>query len=288
MAHSYKFAIIRVAPDDVRDERINVGLVVFRDEGLDLRFAARLQKVRAISGILSLADIEAAGVALEKIDQLASRHGGDAARYDAIKRVGPFALSVLGEFSARDSEAYEQRVASIIRSYVDSEVPARVQRTKRSRLFTIVKKVFRDERILAKKDEDLDSHRIVPGLEIDEGLVADLALKNGAMHVVETVDAGASTESFKRTVADFGVSSLVLGRARMKFGPKTSTQLVYSASVEMESHVGPSLAAIENQGVKIFNWASDSDQLAFVSGLAQLAHPYEVASRRKFRPRLTS
>jgi hypothetical protein len=49
MAHCYKFAIVRLAPDTVRDERINVGAVVFSDDDLDVRVSRRLDKVRAIS-----------------------------------------------------------------------------------------------------------------------------------------------------------------------------------------------------------------------------------------------
>jgi len=264
-----------------------VGIVVFRDDELDVRFAARLQKVRAISGILSLADIESAGRTLKRIDELSRSHGSAVERHSAMQRIGPFSLSVLGEFSAHNEKDYEERVASIIQNYVDAEVPDRVRRTKRSRLITVMKKIFREERILAKKDEDLESHRIVPGLAIDDGMVADLALKNGAMHVVETVDATAGIEGLKRAIAEFGVSSLVLERSKMKFGPTTNTQLVYSASAAMESHVGPSLEAIQHQGVKVFNWASETDQLAFVTGLSQLAHPYEGPTR-KGRQRLTT
>ena len=49
MAPSYKFAVIRLAPDDGRDERLNVGIVVFNEASLDVRAPARLDKVKAIS-----------------------------------------------------------------------------------------------------------------------------------------------------------------------------------------------------------------------------------------------
>lgn len=290
MAHSFSFAIVRIAPDDVRDERINVGVVVFRDGRLDLRLAARIQKIRAISGILTLADIEGVGTAFSRIDELslALTDAPVEQRYLAISRVGPFALSSLGSFVAQDEDAYEARISYIIRSYVDTEVSQRAAKSKRSRLLTIVKKAFREERVLALNDEDLTSHRIVSEFTVDDGLVADLALKNGVMHVVETVDATSDVESLRKAVADFGVSSLVLERARMKFGDKTTTRLVYSASSQIEAHVAPSLEALENQGVCLINWADEAAQLAFVSELTQLANPREKATRRrKFATPLT-
>ena len=134
MAHSFNFAIVRIAPDDVRDERINVGVVVFRDGGLDLRLAARIQKIRAISGILTLADIDGAGTAFSQIDKLSHvlKEAPVEQRYSAISRVGPFSLSSLGSFVAKDEDAYEARISYIIRSYVDTEVSQRAAKSKRS------------------------------------------------------------------------------------------------------------------------------------------------------------
>jgi hypothetical protein len=49
MAPSYKFAIVRLSPNDARDERLNIGIVIFSDAGVDVRVARRIDKVRAMS-----------------------------------------------------------------------------------------------------------------------------------------------------------------------------------------------------------------------------------------------
>jgi hypothetical protein len=134
--------------------------------------------------------------------------------------------------------------------------------------------------VLAQKDEDLSSHRIIQSFELDDGLVADLVLRNGAMHVVETVEASGGEESIRKAVAEVGVAALVLERARMKFGEKeTKGRLVYSASPALERVARPSLEAAEHQGAQLVNWDSADDRAKFIHSLSMLATP--VPSKRK-------
>jgi hypothetical protein len=269
----YEFAIVRIAPDDARDERINIGLAIFQNDRLDLRISAKPQKIRAISGALSAASVHQAAALLEAIDA-ATRASGLVEvdhRYEALSRVGVLSLSSRGQFVAQDAAVYDARVASLIRNYVDPEVAPKELKEKRSRLLTKVKKSLRQERILALKDEGLDSHRVVPQLVIADGLVADLALKNSVMHVVETVDASHEGDSLGKVIGEVAVSSLVLQRATMNFGPDTKPRLVYAASAGIETHVAPSLEVVVKQGVRLFNWNSDNQQAAFLQVFASLA-----------------
>jgi hypothetical protein len=283
MAQAYRFAIVRLAPDEVRGERLNIALAVFTERGLDVRLGKSLDKVRAISAAVDRSTLR------ELLDGLAGhderlRSAGIAADSDrahAMERIGPLRISRLGTFSTEGSADYEMRVASILRTLVDAEpAPPRAKR-KSSRLLTQLKAEFRREHVLAKRDEDIGSHRIVAGYEIDEGLVADLVLKNGAMHVVETVDASDEDASTRRAVTDIAVSALVLERARMQFGKKTQSRLVYRASPAIEDLARPSLEAAEHQGAILTNWASADDRGKFVNLLSSLATPLEKGRRQK-------
>ena len=49
MAHTFKYAILTAIPDQRRGERVNIGLVVFLRDQLDIRFSD-LSKVAAIAG----------------------------------------------------------------------------------------------------------------------------------------------------------------------------------------------------------------------------------------------
>jgi hypothetical protein len=245
MAPCYKFAIIRLAPDDVRDERLNIGAIILKEDDVDIRLSRRLDKVRSISGAIEPAAIRELMANLKSLDGRLRGSGVEKEkRLEMLSRVGPISLSKFGTFLAAEPSEYEERVVSILKAMVDAEPARRTVREKRSKLLTQVKTTFRKERVLAKRDETIDSHRIVPCFELDEGLVADLVLKNGAYHVIETVDASGFEDSLRKAITDIGVAALVLERARMKFGDaETKARLVYSASSALENVAKPSLDA---------------------------------------------
>jgi hypothetical protein len=275
MAHCYKFAIVRLAPDETRDERINIGAVVMSETGLDVRISRRLERARALSAALDVGMLRDLIENLRGLDARLRDAGTDeAGRFEMLSRIGPLTLSASGSFSAEDHAAYESRVESIFKAMVDPEPQLPRFREKRSKLLTQVKSVFKQERVLAKKDEKLDSHRIVSGFELDEGLVADFVLRNGALHVIETVDASGDEDTLRKAISEIAVAALILERARMKFGEnETKARVVYSASSGLEKVAMPSLEAAKHQGAEITNWASAEDRLRFVHSLTSLATP---------------
>ena len=284
MGDFYKYGVVRLCPDDSRDERINIGVAVFSNTGLDVRVAQRLEKVRAISAAVDPQVLRALAENLRDLDERMGLSAGLKidARAQAISRLGPLSLSPLGTFSAENPDVYEARIASLMRTLIEPEVAPPRTREKRSRLLTQVKQQFKRDRVLARKDEDLSSHRIVSGYLLEQGLVADLVLQNGAMHVIETVDASGDEDSLRRAIGEIGVAALVLERARMKFGgTNTKARLVYHTSASLEAVARPSLEAAEHQGAELTNWASADDKRRFIASLSSLAIPIETKRRVK-------
>lgn len=281
MAPSYSFAIVRLAPEGARDERLNIGAVVLTEDGIDVRISKRLDKVRALSAALDPTNVRDILENLADLDRRARDAGvlGVGERWKRLSRVGPISLSSPGAFAAEDPTAYEDRVESVMKAMVDPEPATPKAREKRSKLLTQVKQVFRQERVLAKKDEPLDAHRIVTSYQLDEGLVADLVLRNGAMHVVETIDASGDQDTLRKTIGDIGVAALVLETARIKFGKKTRARIVYNASASLERIARPSLEAAAHQGAELTNWASADERRSFVHHLSSIATPLPRKNR---------
>lgn len=116
---------------------------------------------------------------------------------------------------------------------------------------------------------------------MDDGLVVDLVLRNGAYHVIETVDATGDEHVLRRTISEIAVSALVLERARMRFGEQsTRAKLVYSATPGLERVARPSLDAAEHQGAELVNWSSTDDRNRFVQMVSSLATPIEKKRKR--------
>ncbi len=283
MAHIYEFAIARLSSTASRDERLNVGVLVLKEGVLDVRPAKQLDKVRAMAAALDGNQTREFLAGFAELDRQYAQTGiSDIKTRLALMTQGaPLTLSDFGTFVADNVDQYETRVASLLRALVEPE-PGRAQpREKRSRLLTAVKTQFRSHKVLARAGETIDSHRLVPKFEIDEGLTADLALRNGVMHVIETVDAGGEEDSLKHTIAQIGVAALVLERAKMNFGDETKRRLVYTASSAMERIATPSLEAAAHQGVMLTNWASADEQRQFIEGLSALASPIQPKRKRQ-------
>lgn len=286
MERSFKFSILRLFSGGVRDERINIGLAIFSDEGVDVRLPNRLDKARVISAALDQSVIRdiADYIVDRDMEVLASGIGDAEARVRAIGKVGPVSLSEVGQFRSGDASQYEARVTSLFRAIIDPERAPPATKAKRSRLLTELKKALRSEKVLARKDEGISSHRVVANYELAEGLVADLALRNGAMHVIETVDVSHDETSLRKAVTDIAVSALVLEQARISFGESsTRTRLVYNALPTVEAAAKTCLDAAAHQGAELINWASASDQVRLISTLADLAVRSETAQERKRR-----
>lgn len=174
MAHSYKFALIRLSSGDNRDERLNVGLAVFLENGLDIRVASKLDKVRALSAALDPNEVKTLIQGMSDLDQRMLDAGvrETTRRREILGKGSPASFSSFGEFFAADQSAYEDRISSIIRDLVEPEPAPKIFRAKRSRLLTQVKQKLKTDRVLAIKGEGLSSHRVVPNLELGSGLIA--------------------------------------------------------------------------------------------------------------------
>lgn len=285
MAHWYSFAVAQLAAHPNRDERLNVGLIVFNSDRLDVRPAKNLDKVRAISAALDAEAIRSSICRLEALDQMIQAEGtlGFDERLKALSNVSPLEFSALGKFESHSASAYELAIANILGRLVEPEPSVLRKPARRSRLLSSVKAALKVERVMARKGEDLSAHRVVADWPLAEGLSADLLLKNGCMHVIETVDAQSNDVSVRKLVSDIAVSALVLEQARMTFGSdQTTGRLVYSASATNEDIAKPSLLAAEHQGAKLINWASHDDRLRLISDISKLAIPLEKKEKGKF------
>ncbi len=279
MARSYKYALVRVSAHPTRDERLNVGLIVLGEDELDARAPKSLGKLAAISAALDADVVRNALERLPDVDAYVRESGivGPSERLQTLSQFSPFEFSSVGTFSAHSAEAYEEAIRGILQRLVEPEPASLKSKPKRpSPLLSVIKGALRRERILAKKGGDLTAHRVVTGLPLAEGLYADLVLKNGTMHVVETVDASSDDASLRKVITEIAVSALVLEQARIVFGEdNTSPQIVYHASASVEKAAMPSLRAAAHRGTELVNWASREDQLRFLTRLSSLAVPLE-------------
>lgn len=281
MARCFKFSLLRVAASPPRDERLNVGLAIFRDGSLDIRLLRSLGKLNALSLAYDPDSIRSAADALKDLDSsLSSSTDSEEARLKRLEQFAAFEFSPIANFNAQSSDAYEQQISFLLRSFVEPEpAPKKVSRGKGTKLNVALRNAFKNDRVLALKGEDLGAHRVVPNVELATGLIADFVLKNGAMHIIETVDASGDTSTAIRAVKDIALSALTIEQARMTYGEDSTVgRLVYHASAETEVMATSALLAAEHQRIELINWASADDQRKLLTTVTTLAVP---APRKK-------
>jgi hypothetical protein len=277
MNHRRSYVVVRVA-DDIRGEILNAAIAVFGERSVDIRLPRRLDKLRALSHALDLEVFKATVNRLPELDRLITAEGVHTLdeRLTRLCDLTSLSFSKPGWLEAATADAYEASVARLLKHLVEPEPTRATPVRKRTRLLSVVRKAFRSERVLARKGEDLDCHRIVSNFAIAEGLEADFLLKNGAMHVIETVDASDEHATVRKIVSDIAVSALVLEQARMTFGQtSTRAKIVYDASPAFERVATPSLDAAAHQGADLVNWASADDRRKLLVELSSLATPTE-------------
>lgn len=285
MVHSYKYAIAQLHANPMRGERLNVAIVVFGPDHLQVHRARNLDKLRAISGALDVTVVDQALSNLWSIDQGVLSEGlrSPEERLEVLQTMSPMGFSTFGQFAANDTSAYEQAVIRLLGQLVEPEpAPKASNPPRKSRLLSSLRAAFRAEKILAAKGEGIDSHRIVADEPLADGLNADFILKNGAMHIVQAVDAS-HTDRIRKAVQEIGVSALVFEQAKMQFGDaKTQARLVYSASSQLETSLTPALYAAEHQGAELVNWESQDQKTKFIVRMSALAEPISNQSRADF------
>jgi len=277
MSRKFEYVVVKLA-DVIRGESLNAALAIFDQNSIDIRIPRRVEKLKAMSHALDLDAFKESVYRLAELDRYIRESGAieTEGRVEGLRTLTGFEFSETAWFDAPTSAAYETCTQNLLRLLIEPE-PARLKTVhKRTRLLSVVKKAFKSERVLAKKGEDLSSHRIVSNYTIAEGLDADFILKNGAMHVIETVDASDDQFSARKVVGDIAISALVLEQARMTFGEATtSSRLVYDATSALERIATPSLEAAAHQGTALINWASADDRRRLLVELSSLATPFE-------------
>lgn len=276
MARCFKFSLLAVHVPAPRDERLNVGIIVFRDSQLDVRLLRSLRKVSALSLAFNEDIVRASAQNLVTLDKHLSDPGDPPeSRLEQLKAVSPFYLAPLAYFFAPTAATYEEEISTILRTFVEPEPALRsAGKGKATALAAALRKSFRNDRILAAKGEDLNAHRVVTNVELATGLIADFVLKNGAMHIFETVDASSENSSVLAIAKNVGLAAITIEQARICYGNSiTVARLVYQTNAQTEALVAPALHAAEHQGVELVNWASTDDQIKLRTTVSSLATP---------------
>lgn len=258
------YAPLRLHPYAWRSEHLNIGLVVRGADGaVRIHLADNLKKLRSFAPRVDLdvvrgwpAELQPMLSNSQSLDEVAAR----LARWGQTRQLG----EQRGAFQYNSEETYALRVAAALERLVEPEARLRTasQRGQRSRLEVELREAFSAYGWLAPDPSQVD-HRIVPRYPIDleADLRADFAVRNGVMHVIETVDFRVAEPASKRDSARAKALVLTLAQGARKYA-------VVAGGDGEESQ--PSVRLLQRQSDVLVRWESPESVDRFLAEMARI------------------
>ncbi len=268
MARSYKFSILRITPDFRRGETVNVGLIVFKNDGCDVRILSNLSKLQNLDGTVDVADVFDLESRIPKF--LVGIESTDE-KIGILEEIGILKKGDVGEFHAHNADAYEKMLHELM---IELVKPRRriLQHVRESRITVDLSKKLRSRGLLGEKLQDIEKHLVVQRFPISHqlDLYADFALKNGVMSLVKTIDFRAknapSAEKFREACA----VSFSFVKAREEFS-NSRRFVLYAAEKETLNSVERHLNVLADDADHVLNYESASDRRFLLNSLEEAA-----------------
>ena len=254
MERSYNYALLRFAPDKIRGERVNIGLVVFKDGHADVRLTNNLSKAQTLVPNEDLAplwrDLS------ESIMDIVRSHNADTAMR-LLAEFGPITVSPVAQFMA-GTDTYESRIDELLKWLVTpaSRVSAKAGT---SRLATHIRAEFRKHKLLAASVDEINNHKVVVGYELpgDDDLSIDFALKNGSYRFTQVVDYRTTPKGAHAKIKEVSLKAIAIHQAPRAMGVAATDVMGYAlvwVPPELADVARPHLKVLSDFTTEIFHY----------------------------------
>lgn len=265
---NFQYSIVRYMPDLRRGEVVNIGLVVFLEDQLDIRLINNAAKLRMLDGNSGAEDIEKFKGFLQEIRSIteSTKH--------AIEILQSFKsstfLSETAEFFLDHINQYDDKVTSLFNILV-KPFASKERSVRNTRILTQIKDQFESMDLLGKSAEDLSKHKLVYNYPLNEktGFSADFLLKNGRYHITEVIDYNVNDLNSKFKETSMKVMAFMEGKKAL--GEDTASYFVYNASSSIEKEIYSHLNLASDYSDVLFNLNSRQDRNQYFEMISSLA-----------------
>lgn len=255
--------LVNYQPYPARAEHCTVGALVFAQDGkAQVHLAHNLKKVKALDPQANLESLRDSLNALTK--EINEKPGA----WDAFKTgVSGLRFSQeAGFFSYADSDEYQRQVNWLLQTTAEPRsAQARKLYQPKSRLFVELKRTFRNYGWLGEKAEDIEDHKVVTHYPVlaSEDLIAEFAMKNSRLHLVETVDFRNGVASAKRMEARG--KALVFDAAKEQ---SIHTQCTVVVAAQDYADIKPSMNLLHRYADRVVAYESATDMQSLLNDWA--------------------
>ncbi|MER8631690.1 DUF3037 domain-containing protein [Mesorhizobium opportunistum] len=262
MVHIFNYALIRLVPFAHRGDVLNVGLVVFKSDRLDVRLNASPQLLNYFN--VSSRAVEWIATHLRDSDDSSTELDARVAR---LSKATGYTLSEIGWFTIDSDNQYEQRISDIISEYVEKPKSQTPKKKPGSKLSKDLRKIFKEYDLFSGDIQDIDRHRVVANLPVGPSgkLHIDFMLKNSKYHATETIDFTNSDHAGAAEIKNAALASVTFQHAKDTLANiGINCYLVFSATTLVERAVGPALKIAQREAIDSFNMESREDKARYL------------------------
>ncbi len=179
-----------------------------------------------------------------------------------------------GQFAFDQDEEFAAQVRAIMTESVEPIAPPQTVQTRRFRvgahLRTRVLRQFVQMGIMGRHLSDIDSHKVVRNFPVSaqHGLVAEFALRNGAMHFTETVDFDVVEEGMRGKKFEAQAKCLVMRAAVDTFGTATACHIIVSGAETAEASRSVDLLSTVGS---LYHLSSPADMATYFDAMSRAA-----------------
>ena len=262
MSEKLPFTLLQIVPDRLRGEALNVGIVLHTQAGPDLRLRMLPSRLKALMPGYSRVNLEewreAWLSALQRFDSAEQR-------WSWLKEaMAPLRLSETGgTISAEDANDLEAQIEGLLERLVmppRSVATLAKPRIRRSGLNAQLTAWFRAQHLYSSKLQDLSKNRVVPSypLSMTEELYAEFALKNGVVHVIETLDLRGHNSYTKPLRNEASHKALVLDLAQDEL--QESSQRIAVVAADDYATMKPAVSMLSRKASAVVSMDSANDR----------------------------
>lgn len=268
----FDFSIIKFIPDAQRGEVLNIGLLVYLANGVDIRILSSVSKLKPFSNELDIDKIESI---VKNIEWVAKSINNPEILHKVFQ--GELSITKPGYFKIENNSEYEIKINQLMDKFINP-TRSRKRETKK-RISTNLKSVFAKYGILGKEPEDINNHKVITSYPISqkEGLFAEFLLKNGAYHLTETLDL--RTDNSRTKLGESALKAITIDKAKTLFNDNINAFVIYAAdNISQERNSATQLNLLNEHTDYIYNINSKEDMALYYEHMLHAAHEGLTAS----------
>jgi hypothetical protein len=265
------YVVLRFVPDPMRGEALNAGIVVFKPGRPLVYLDIDERRLKALHP--DLGSLDYAGWADRITEQLTALENRDEQLAWLVHGLSPLTIDrSIGQLEGDSPEVLDAAVDDVLDRWVRS--PKRSLKTRRrraptSRLHAELMTWLRQAKLFSPKLSDISNRRVVSNypVSIEDDLFAEFAMKNGAIHIVETLDLRGVERLTKARHGEVGLKAVLLDQARSI--TTSDGQRVLLTAADDYPAVKPAIHLLNKYADRIFASENTQDRQAFADFMSK-------------------